>query len=106
MAWILAGRRIKELRREIKRIEHEKEEEEKIAFGIEEFNHRMREVIEVRKQKILEMLAESDLNSTAVAEKLEISCRTARRYLTELVEERKIIQIASLGPAVRYTLVR
>jgi len=52
------------------------------------------------------MLAEGDLNLTTVAEKLEISSRTARRYLTELVEEGKIIQTAPSGPAVRYTLIK
>jgi len=38
VVWFVLQRRMKEMRREIERIEHEKEEEEKIAFGIEEFN--------------------------------------------------------------------
>ena len=57
-----------------------------------------------RKQQILAMFEEqSELSSADVASKLNISQRTARRDLSELVEAGKVTQRGDVGRFVTYT---
>ena len=57
-----------------------------------------------RKQQILAMLEEqTELSSADVAGKLDISQRTARRDLSELVEAGEVTQHGEVGRFVTYT---
>jgi len=73
------------------------------ASAFEEFNQAVQELIETRKEKILKQLKSEELNSAAVAELLEVSQRTAARYLSELHAAGEIAQHGS-GRRIRYAL--
>ena len=86
-------------------MESEKEEEEKIASGLEGFNQKIQEIKEERKQGILKELTEKEkIRANEVADIFPISRITAFRYLEELEQEGKIEQIGALGPNVHYRL--
>jgi len=74
------------------------------SAAFDEFNRQNREIIQKRKDQILVSLSQKKLSSAAVADLLEVSQRTARRYLQELIEAEKVVQVGSFGPSVRYSL--
>jgi len=60
---------------------------------------------ESRKQKVLAMFADKKEHSNAeIREALEVSSRTAVRYLDELEREGKVEQVGKIGHAVTYRL--
>jgi len=68
------------------------------------FNRMTGELIEERKQIILNELQSKKLSSLALADILEVSQRTTRRYLSDLLDAGLIIQTGSFGPTVRYSV--
>lgn len=87
------------------RMEKEKWEEEEIENGLEGFNEEIQKKIEGRKAKIIyEIQRAGTVQTQEVADMLEVSPRTALRYLSELEEEGKIKQSEKLGRNVRYEL--
>lgn len=117
--WLITKRRIKELELELKRTEKEMDEErtllrscelrtgkeENIVAGLAEFNRRMQEIKENRKQGIIKELAErGKIQTNKVADLFDISRATAFRYLEELEQEGKIEQIGVTGRGVEYKL--
>lgn len=113
VVWVLTvalrraqDKQIRELRREKGRVEREKEEEEQIAFGFEDFNRQMGEMKQARKERILRELGEKKkVRAGEVADLFEVSEMTAFRYLEELEQEGKIRQIGKTGRSVHYELV-
>ena len=109
-AWFFTRRKIKEVERELKRTEKEKEEvlrqiQDSAISGIADFNRRLREIKEERKRKILgELEKQSRVKTNEVADLLEVSRATAFRYLEELEQEGKIEQIGVTGRGVEYKL--
>jgi len=107
--------RNREKRLDLERFEREVEEEQLLmeacqnqcpdrASAFEEFNQKVSALVASRKEKLLEQLEKRErLSSTQVAELLEVSQRTALRYLLELVEAKKVTQGGS-GRATRYSL--
>lgn len=105
VVWFVMNRKVSELEKDLRRTRRELEEEEEIAGGFEEFNQRMREIIESRKEEILEVLQDTEyIQNNDVADMFEVSSATAHRYLTELVEEGRIEQIGEAGRSVHYRL--
>ncbi len=116
MVWFLMRKKIKELEIELQRMEKEKEEQGKIVSGFDEFNRRMQEIKEERKQKILKDLSgrslplrkasdgQGKIKTNEVADLLDISRATAFRYLEELEKEGKIEQVGAFGRNVQYRL--
>ncbi len=116
VVWFLMRKKIKELEIELQRMEKEKEEQGKIVSGFDEFNRRMQEIKEERKQKILKDLSgrslplrkasdgQGKIKTNEVADLLDISRATAFRYLEELEKEGKIEQVGAFGRNVQYRL--
>ena len=105
MVWFLERKRTKELEVELERTKKEKEEQLHIVSGIDEFNRRMQEIKEERKQKIIGFLTDKKKTKTnEVADLLDISRATAFRYLEELEKEGKIEQVGAFGRNVQYKL--
>lgn len=105
MVWFLERKRTKELEVELERTKKEKEEQLHIVSGIDEFNRRMQEIKEERKQKIIGFLTDKKkIKTNEVADLLDISRATAFRYLEELEKEGKIEQIGAFGRNVQYKL--
>lgn len=102
--WILQ-RKVKELKKEVGRVEHEKQEEENIASGLEEFNQKIQAIKQQRKQKIVKELKEKKkIQADHVADLFKVSRTTAFRYLEELEQEGKIEQVGAFGPNVHYQI--
>lgn len=75
--------------------------------GLDGLNQRQQQRVDSRKQTILETLEqETTLSSGHVADMFDVTGRTARRYLSELVEEGRIVQSRESGPATTYHLPR
>jgi len=119
MVWVIMKKRVGELEIELKRTEKEIEEErtllraceletdkeEKIAFGFADFNRRMQEIKETRKQGILKELEKrSKIKTNEVADLFEVSRATAFRYVEELEKQGKIEQIGAFGRNVEYRI--
>jgi len=119
IVWLFIKRKIKELEVELKRTEKEIEKErvllrtckletgraESGASGLADFNRRMQEIKETRKQEILKKLTEQGkIKTNETADLLEVSSVTAFRYLEELEQEGKIEQIGAFGRNVKYQL--
>ncbi|MBU1102732.1 DeoR family transcriptional regulator [Patescibacteria group bacterium] len=105
VVWFLERKRTKELEVELERTKKEKEEQLHIVSGIDEFNRRMQEIKEERKQKIIGFLTDKKkIKTNEVADLLDISRATAFRYLEELEKEGKIEQIGAFGRNVQYKL--
>ena len=120
------GAHYRQLRRELRRITAEREEEDRLlrlcreqvreredvdtdeeveVTALAEYNQHRRAEIEHRKQVILDKLTITErLQSTDVAELLDVSRSTAHGYLSELVEEGHVRQVGDFGPAVHYEL--
>lgn len=105
VVWMIMRKKNKELEIDLKRMEKEKQEEERVASGLADFNSKMQEIKENNKQKILKQLAEQGkIQTNEVADILEVSRATAFRYLEELEKEGKIKQIGTFGKNVKYIL--
>ncbi|MEX2514712.1 MAG: HTH domain-containing protein [Candidatus Paceibacterota bacterium] len=75
------------------------------ASGLDDYNARLQQMKEERKDEILDFLeAAGSLSSGDIADRLEVSNRTALRYLNELEEEGRVRQKGSLGRFVRYKI--
>lgn len=75
--------------------------------GLDGLNQRQQQRVDSRKQTILETLEQqTTLSSGHVADMFDVTGRTARRYLSELVEEGRIVQSRESGPATTYHLPR
>ena len=106
VAWVLAQRRIQAFRREVARVEREKEEEEQIAFGFEDFNRQIQQLKEARKAHIIEEIGErGPLPSSYFGDLFELSDRTVQRYLAELEEEQKLVRTHATGRNTRWQLI-
>lgn len=105
---LLLRKEIKELNKDIIRMEKEKKEEIECviqAGGLNEYNEKMRQIKEERKEKILEFLKEKGKTGSAeIADFLEVSRYSASRYLSELVEEGRVLQKGTIGRGVKYRL--
>ena len=101
--WGLCIRKIKELEKEIKRMQKEVEVERETWYGFSAFNKKMAEIKEKRKQKIIDELKKTNKMSTAKAtDFLDISRVTAFRYLEELENGGVIEQVGKTGRDVEY----
>ncbi len=117
--WVLGGRRINELKKELERTQEEIAKERellnlcntdangsgKISSGFDEFNRRMAEIKEERKQKILEELSSKGrIQTNQATDLLDVSRATTFRYLEELEKEGKIEQVGIFGRNVEYKI--
>lgn len=95
-----------QLMRECRRLEQELCEWEEQASNLDDFNERMQSKKEERKEKIVRWLKEgTQLQNNEIADRLDISNRTIRRYMTELVEDGRIKQSDETGRGVFYKIV-
>ncbi|MDZ7611677.1 MAG: winged helix-turn-helix domain-containing protein [Candidatus Moranbacteria bacterium] len=105
VAWFFMRETMERHRIETDRMEKEKQEEEEIAKGLEGFNEEVQKRIEGRKAKIIHEIQQAgDVQNQEVADMLDVSSRTALRYLSELEKEGKIKQVEKFGRNVRYEL--
>lgn len=105
VTWFIMRENMEGHKKEAERLEKEKQEEEEVAYGLEGFNEKMQEKIDKRKAKIIEAIRQNEFVQTQdVSDMLDVSSRTALRYLSELEEEGKIKQTGKTGRNVRYEL--
>ncbi len=105
MAWFFMREAMERHRVEVDRMEREKQEQEEVGSGLEGFNEEVQRRIEGRKAKIIhEIQRAGAVQNQEVADMLDVSSRTALRYLSELEKEGKIRQVEKLGRNVRYVL--
>ncbi len=94
------------LQEECRRLEQELCEWEEQATALSEYNTQLQQQRNQRKREILTWLQEKvQLRSGEIADRYDISTRTVRRDMTELVEEGRINQSDETGRGVFYTLV-
>jgi predicted HTH transcriptional regulator len=107
VAWFFMREMAERQEVEAGRMEREKQEQEEIAGGLEGFNEEMQKRVENRKVRIIEEIRQSGAVQTQdIADMLNISSRTALRYLSELEKEGKIKQVKKFGKNVRYELIK
>ena len=94
------------LQKECRRLERELCEWEEQANAFADYNERQRGVRETRKAEIVSWLQEAgQLQSSNIADRYDISTRTVRNYMTELVEAGRVNQSDETGRGVFYTLI-
>ena len=95
-----------DLATECRRLEKELCEWEEQANAFADYNDRQQAVRETRKQAIVSWLREGGrLQSGEIADRYDISTRTVRRYMTELVEAGLVTQSDEIGRGVFYQIV-
>ncbi|MFO7807498.1 MAG: winged helix-turn-helix transcriptional regulator [Candidatus Moraniibacteriota bacterium] len=105
VAWFFMREVVERQEMETERMEKEKQEQEEIACGLDGFNEEIQKRVENRKVRIIEEIRQAGAaQNQEVADMLNVSSRTALRYLSELEEEGKIRQVQKLGRNVRYEL--
>ncbi len=88
---------------ECQRLGAELDELEAEEHAFTDRNERVHAIKQARKERIqAELEADGQLGSAEVAERLGVSQRTARNYLSELVEEGIVLQSDETGRGVRY----
>lgn len=94
---------IKEDEKEIRRVEKEVEECVALGAGLAEYNQRLQERKEKKKNQILEMFKGNEkITNSDIVKKLDISKTSTVRYLDELEEEKKVQQVGKAGRNVYY----
>ncbi len=106
-AWIWRLAKDKaESEREVEKIEKEKNEYAEMGKGLAEYNRKLQEKKNQAKNKILEILkTKAKVSNRDVAEKLDISSASVRRYFDELEAEGKAKQVGKDGKDVFYTAI-
>jgi Fic family protein len=105
VAWVWCGGEIKELENELKRMQREIEKERQMLGGFDEYNKKIAEIKQKRKEKIIEELKKrGKMQTNKVADLLDISKVTAFRYLEELQQEGEIEQVGAFGRGVEYKI--
>ena len=95
-----------QLEKECRRLEQELCEWEEQVNAFADYNERQQAVREARKTEIMEWLQETgQLQSSEIADRYDISTRTVRRDMSELVEQGLVRQSDETGRGVFYTLV-
>ena len=88
---------------ECRRLEQELCKWEEQVNNLEGFNQQMQQVKEERKAKIVSWLqTDGQLQNSDIADRLDISERTVRNYMTELVEAGLVTQSDETGRGVFY----
>lgn len=107
MVWMYAQHRHnRALQDECRRMEYELCEYEEMAHNLDEFNRHIQRVKDKRKAKILQWLRDDVvLQSGELASRLDVSTRTVRNYLTEMVEDGLVQQSAEVGRDVSYRII-
>jgi len=97
--------KLRETRRELARTQKELTQERQLfSGGFEEYNKKMQEIKEQRKQRVISELAIRTLQTNDVAELLDVSRTASFRYLEELEKEGVIEQIGKTGTKVSYQI--
>ena len=105
LVWIYMDSRMRKWKQETKRMEMEKEKEEEKLSELDGFDEKKQELDEEWKKKIMDKLKEEgSIQNKQVADMLEVSSRTAIRYLSELEAEGRISQTDPAGRDVHYKL--
>ena len=95
-----------DLATECRRLEKELCEWEDQVTSFADHNTRLQEVRKQRKQEILAWLGEGvTLQSSEIADRYDISTRTVRNYMTELVEAGLVKQSDETGRGVFYKII-
>ena len=103
--WFYISQKIKDDQQEMQQPEQKEQEQEEDASGLESFNEKRQKKIEGRKDKIVEAIKEKgSIQTGEVSNMLDISSRTALRYLSELEEEGRIKQTDETGRNAGYEL--
>jgi predicted HTH transcriptional regulator len=103
VTWFFMRETVDRHRVETDRMEKENREQEEVGDGLEEFNEEMQKKIEGRKTKIINEIQQTgSIQTQEVADMLDVSSRTALRYLSELEKEGKVRQVEKIGRNVRY----
>lgn len=94
------------LQEECRRLERELCEWEEQATALGEYTTQLQQQREARKAEIVEWLQEGvQLQSSEIADRYDISTRTVRNYMTELVEEGSVKQSDVVGRGVYYEII-
>ena len=108
VAWVWFKSKLKEMqemKREAGRVEREIKTEREMWYGFSEFNEKMAKIKEERKRKIMgELKRVGKIQTSEVADLLDISKITAFRYLEELQQEGIIEQIGKMDRDVEYKI--
>ena len=97
---------IKEDEEEIRRVEKEVKECVALGAGLAEYNQRLQELKQKKKNQILEMFKENEkITNSDIVKKLDISKTSTVRYLDELEEEKKVKQVGKVGRNVYYVKI-
>ncbi len=105
IAWLFIKRRTAELADELRRTECEKTAHEEIASSLDEYNVRLQQEKDERKESIIKKIQEDvSIQNNEVADMFEVSRKTAYNYLEELETEGKIKQVGSAGRHVIYKM--
>jgi len=103
VVWVWFDKKYKELEREVKRTQGELEKQKDVFDGIEEYNKKVVEIKNGRKNKILEKLGkDGKIDAGDAADLFDVSRYTAFRYLEELQKDGKIEQVGTFGRSVKY----
>ena len=107
VAWLYRRSRYEgELVVECRRLERELCEWEEQATALGEYTTQLQQQREARKAEIVEWLQEGvRLQSSEIADRYDISTRTVRNYMTELVEEGSVKQSDVVGRGVYYEII-
>ena len=96
----------KEHKKEVERIEKERDELAELGKGLDEYNKKMQEKKELAKEKIMRLFASREkISHRDVVTALNASKNSAVRYLDELEEDGKIKQVGKTGQGVFYIKV-
>lgn len=88
---------------ECRRLERELQAYEDVEHPFATYNESLQQVKQVRQDEIVAYIQDHGLVQTGeVADAIDVSRRTALRYLTELVDDGRIEQVGEVGRSVQY----